>query len=196
MSEVERALGGIRSELSSRPALELPPGRLRPASVLICLIVRDDELGLLFSERAADLPVHGGQISFPGGAVEPGETGVDAARRETEEEVGIPRERITILGRCDDIESRSGFVISPFVGTAPAAAEYVLQPSEVVGTFEVPLASLVRPDLPRIRYVVNRGITYPVYSYQWGDRDIWGLTAQILKMFLDRVRRAGVSFQP
>lgn len=83
-------------------------------------------------------------------------------------------------------------MISPFVGTAPAAAEYVLQPTEVVATFEIPLDELIREDQPRVRYVSRRGVTYPVLSFAWKDRDVWGLTAQILKFFLDRARRAGV----
>lgn len=83
-------------------------------------------------------------------------------------------------------------MISPFVGTAPAAAEYILQPTEVVGTFEIPLDELIREDQPRVRYVSRRGVTYPVLSFVWEDRDVWGLTAQILKFFLDRVRRAGI----
>lgn len=161
---------------------------LTPASVLICLVPREDDLYILFSLRSEDLPVHSGQISFPGGAAEPGETTWETAIRETEEEVGIPRGAIEPLGRMDQIQSNSGYLISPWVGTADPEDEYVLQPTEVVEVFEAPLGWLLRPELPVLRTVRWRGIDYPVYSWVWNGNDIWGLTGLMLKMFIDRLR--------
>lgn len=178
----------LEAVLGRHGAARIEPNGLRRAAVLICMIWMKGEWHLLFSQRSMDLPVHGGQISFPGGGLEPGESAEDAARRETEEEVGIPRDRIDIFGRLDDVETRSGFIVSPFVGTAPAGSEYVLQPSEVVEVFEIPLSALLREDRPEIRYVTFRQRRYPVYSFRWEGIDVWGLTAYILKGFLDHVR--------
>ncbi|MDX1585017.1 MAG: CoA pyrophosphatase [Thermoanaerobaculia bacterium] len=178
----------LREILARHPAALIEPDGLRPAAVLICLIWMDEEWHLLFSQRSMDLPVHSGQISFPGGALEEGETAEDAARRETEEEVGIPRDRIEMIGRLDDVETKSGYIVSPFVGTAPADSEYVLQPSEVVEVYEVPLSALLREDRPEVRYVSWKNRKYPVYSFRWEGIDIWGLTAYMLKGFLDHVR--------
>lgn len=183
----DAAFGRLRELLASEPAEELEPGELRRASVLICLIRNAGGWSILFSRRSEDLPVHSGQIAFPGGTLEPGEAPEDAAVRETEEEVGIPRENVELLGRLDDIIARSGYVISPFVGTAPADLKYVLQPTEVVDAFEIPIDTLLRPENPEIRYVAWRGITYPIYSYHDGSVEIWGLTGRMLKGFLDLV---------
>lgn len=182
------SLPALRRELGRHCAATIEPNGLRRAAVLICMIWMKNEWHLLFSQRSLDLPVHSGQISFPGGALESGESAEDAARRETEEEVGIPRERIDIFGRLDDVETRSGYIVSPLVGTAPAGSEYVLQPSEVVEVFEVPLSALFREDRPEVRYVTWKDRRYPVYSFRWESIDIWGLTAYMLKGFLDHVR--------
>ncbi len=178
----------LRAELERHCAATIEPNGLRRAAVLICMIWMEDEWHLLFSQRSMDLPVHGGQISFPGGALEPGETAEDAAVRETEEEVGIPRSQIEIIGRLDDVETRSGYIVSPLVGTAPAGSEYVLQPSEVVEVFEVPLSALFREDRPEVRFVKWKDRRYPVYSFRWESIDIWGLTAYMLKGFFDHLR--------
>ncbi len=174
--------------LAETPAESLEPGELRRASVLICLIEKEQGWSILFSRRSDDLPVHSGQIAFPGGTLEAGETSEQAAVRETEEEVGIPRDRVELLGRLDDIIARTGYVVSPFVGTAPADLEYALQPTEVVDVYEVPIDALMAPGLPEIRYVAWRGMTYPIYSYHYDPIEIWGLTGRMLKGFLDLVR--------
>lgn len=178
----------LRDELARHCAATIEPGGLRRAAVLICMIWMKGEWHLLFSQRSMDLPVHSGQMSFPGGALEPGETAEDAAKRETEEEVGIPRDRIEVIGRLDDVETRSGYIVSPLVGTAPAGSEYILQPSEVVEVFEIPMSALFREDRPEVRYVKWKDRRYPVYSFRWESIDIWGLTAYMLKGFFDHVR--------
>lgn len=178
----------LRDELARHCAATIEPGGLRRAAVLICMIWMKGEWHLLFSQRSMDLPVHSGQMSFPGGALESGETAEDAAKRETEEEVGIPRDRIEVIGRLDDVETRSGYIVSPLVGTAPAGSEYILQPSEVVEVFEIPMSALFREDRPEVRYVKWKDRRYPVYSFRWESIDIWGLTAYMLKGFFDHVR--------
>ena len=160
---------------------------MRRACVLIPLVPTGDGWSILFSRRSANLAAHSGQIAFPGGTVEEGESFADAARREAHEEVGIPRDSVELIGRLDDVITNSGFLVAPFAGVINERVEYVLQASEVDEVFEVPLQALLVPTMPVVRYVTFRNRRYPVYSYPYGMNDIWGLTGRILKAFLDVV---------
>ena len=182
------ALTELRSILAARPAGELEVGDLRRACVLIPLIERDGRWSLVFLKRAEDLSMHSGQIAFPGGAAEKGESLEDAALREAEEEIGIPRSTVELIGRLDDMVTISGFLVAPFVGILKTAPAYVLQEREVSDAFEVPLEALMAPGNPRIEYVSYRGRQHPVYQYLHDSRVIWGLTGRMLKSFLDLVR--------
>lgn len=182
------ALAELRTLLATRPAGELPVGNLRRACVLIPLIERDGHWGLVLLKRAEDLSMHSGQIAFPGGAAEEGETLEDAALREAEEEIGIPRSTVELIGRLDDMVTISGFLVAPFVGIIQASPSYVLQEREVADAFEVPLEALMAPGNPTIEYVGFRGRQHPVYQYRYDSRLIWGLTGRMVKSFLDLVR--------
>ncbi|MGH9456078.1 MAG: NUDIX hydrolase [Thermoanaerobaculia bacterium] len=184
----EGALARLEAILAARPAGEIDVGPLRRACVLI-LLVRDERgWGILFSHRSPDLPVHSGQISFPGGSALPGEELEAAALRETEEEVGIPAEAVRLIGRLDDVMTRTGFVVAPFVGVLQRRIEYVLQEAEVTSVYEVPLDVLLSRHNPEIRHLRYRDRTYPSYFYKHSPIEIWGLTGGILKSFLDLVR--------
>lgn len=182
------ALARLRRELKSRPAdtIELP--LLRRASVMIPLIPVDGKWQLLFSRRSLELAVHSGQISFPGGGVAKGEAYDEAALREMEEEVGVSRSLVEVIGRLDDVVTRSGFIVAPFVGIVATRPEYVLQESEVDEIFEVPIEILLAEGNPEIRHVDFKGRKYPSYFYRTEQMEIWGLTGRILKSFLDLVR--------
>ncbi|MGY9002834.1 MAG: NUDIX hydrolase, partial [Rhodospirillales bacterium] len=113
---------------------------LIPAAVLIPVVNREDELKVLFTRRAANLAQHAGQISFPGGHIEESDNEpIDAALRETEEEVGLPRHHIDVIGQLENYISRTGFEITPIVGVIEPPFTVVPQPSEVAEVFEVPL---------------------------------------------------------
>ena len=184
----ETTLGRLRDLLARRPADEIDPGELRRACVLIPLVNLDGEWGILFSHRSPDLPVHSGQISFPGGSAEPGEQLERAALREADEEIGIPQDAVELIGRMDDVITRTGFVVAPFVGVLRRKIDYVLQQSEVTHVYEVPLAVLLDRHNPEIRHLRFRDRTYPSYFYKHPPIEIWGLTAMMLKRFLDLVR--------
>jgi 8-oxo-dGTP pyrophosphatase MutT (NUDIX family) len=184
----DAALGRLRALLARQPADEIDPGELRRACVLIPLLKVDEEWGILFSHRSPDLPVHSGQISFPGGSAEPGEQLERAALREAEEEVGIPPAAVDLIGRMDDVITRTGFVVAPFVGVVERRIDYVLQQSEVTHVYEVPLAVLLDRHNPEIRHLRWRDTTYPSYFFKHPPIEIWGLTAMMLKRFLDVVR--------
>lgn len=181
----DASLARLGELFARRPAIEIDAPQIRRACVLIPILPSDDGWSLLFSRRSANLAAHSGQIAFPGGAVEEGESLEDAVKREADEEVGIPRDAVELIGRLDDVITNSGFLVAPFVGVINRRVEYVLQASEVDEVFEVPLDALLVPDLPIVRYVTFRTRSYPVYSYPFGTNDIWGLTGRIVKAFLD-----------
>jgi mutator protein MutT len=183
----DAALERLREMLARRPAIEIDAPEHRRACVLVPLIRDDDGWAILFSRRSLQLQAHSGQIAFPGGAVEPGETLEDAATREAHEEVGIPAEHVELIGRLDDVVTNSGFLVAPFVGIVRERIEYVLQESEVTEVFEVPVEALLSVDNPEVRYVPFELGQYPAYFYHYGRYEIWGLTGRMLKAFLDLV---------
>jgi mutator protein MutT len=186
----DRAIERLRGIASRRPAIEIDAPEHRRACVLIPLMRSDGGWSILFTRRSENLAAHSGQISFPGGAVEAGETLEQAAIREAEEEVGIPPQHVELIGRLDDLVTHSGYLVAPFAGIIHEPFDYVIQESEVVEAFEVPFEALLHPDNPEVRYVPFRGKEYPAYFYHHGPYEIWGLTGRILKAFLDLVWQA------
>ena len=182
----DSSLERLRAMLARRPAVEIDAPEHRRASVLIPLIrANDGTWSLIFSRRAENMAAHSGQIAFPGGSVEPGETLEAAVTREAEEEVGIPRHHVELFGRLDDLITNSGFLVAPFCGIVHERVEYVMQQSEVVEVFEVPIDALLADGQPEVRYVAFRKRKYPAYFYRFGAYEIWGLTGRIVKSFLD-----------
>jgi 8-oxo-dGTP pyrophosphatase MutT (NUDIX family) len=184
------ALERLRRIVAARPAIEIDAPQYRRAAVLIPLIATADGYSLLLTRRAENLASHSGQIAFPGGGVEESETLQHAALRETEEEVGIPRDNVEIFGRLDDLITNSGFLVAPFTAVVHDRIEYVMQETEVAEIFEVPVDALLDERLPEVRYVSFRGRRYPAYYYPYGAYEIWGLTGRMLKSFLDLVWQA------
>jgi 8-oxo-dGTP pyrophosphatase MutT (NUDIX family) len=165
-------------------------GKPRLAAVLVPIVNRPDGLAVLFTQRSADLPDHAGQISFPGGRVEAGDPDVDvAALRETEEEIGIPRNRVTILGRLADYETVTGYRVTPVVGWVEPPFSVVPDPVEVADVFEVPLAFLLDPDNQKRHFRMLGALRRDYFAIPYGDRYIWGATAAML-MILDRTLHA------
>ena len=160
-----------------------------PAAVLVPMINRPDGLAVLFTERSADLPEHAGQISFPGGRVEPGDVDVDAAAlRETEEEIGLPRDRVTVLGRLAQYETVTGYRVTPVVGWVEPPFSIKPDPVEVADVFEVPLAFLLEPENQKRHFRMLGEIRRDYFAIPYRERYIWGATAAML-MILDRTLR-------
>jgi 8-oxo-dGTP pyrophosphatase MutT (NUDIX family) len=161
-----------------------------PAAVLVPLVNRAGGLTVLFTERSRDLSDHPGQISFPGGRLDPGDRDArNAALREAEEEVGLPRERVTLLGRLAEYETVTGYRVTPVVGWVEPPFEVKPDPVEVADVFEVPLVFLLEPahQQRHFRMLGERRRDY--YAIPYGERYIWGATAAML-MILDRTLRA------
>ena len=183
----DAALERLRAILARRPAIEIEAPQHRRAAVLMPLVRDGDRWSLLLSRRSANLAAHSGQIAFPGGSVDAGETPEDAAVREADEEVGIRSDAVELIGRLDDVISNTGFLVAPFVGVVNGPIEYVLHRAEVDEVFEVPIEAMLVPEQPEVRYVPFRGREYPAYFYQYQGYEIWGVTGRMLKSLLDLV---------
>jgi len=159
---------------------------LRPAAVLLPLFRQEGRDRLLFTLRTDHLEHHSGEISFPGGASDADDADLVAtALRETEEEVGLPAHRIQVLGRLDDFYSIHGYHVVPFVGVIPQPKDLQLETAEIAAVFDAPLAHFRNPSIHRVEDWSHEGRIHPVDFYEYGDYVIWGLTAAILRQFLN-----------
>ncbi|HEX7005547.1 MAG TPA: CoA pyrophosphatase [Alphaproteobacteria bacterium] len=158
-----------------------PPTRpLTPAAVLVPLIDRG-ALTILLTQRTQHLDAHAGQISFPGGRVEPGDPDpVAAALRETEEEVGIPPDLVEVIGRLDDYITGTGFRVVPVVGVVRPPFQIKPDPFEVADVFEVPLDFVLDPANHEQHSRIVNGIERRYYVLPYEGRYIWGATAGML----------------
>lgn len=171
----------------------LPPGQpLRPAAVLVGLIPRAQGWQVLLTRRTEQMPTHAGQISFPGGRIDPGDSdAVAGALRETHEELGIEPARVRPLGLLDVYATISAYAVTPVVGIIDPDARLAPDAREVDEVFEVPLRFLLdRANLKReLRHF--RGRLRGYYAYPYGERYIWGATAGMLVNLLERLQRHG-----
>ena len=173
-------MGGLSVE-ESRRYLPLLPESRPPAAVLLPVIDRPEGLTVLLTERSSDLRHHPGQIAFPGGRVEPGDQdAVHAALRETEEEIGLSREHVEVLGFLDDQLVISGYRVTPVVALVRPDFTLVLDPNEVASSFEVPLSVIVNPANYRPRRVVIAGIEMQFKDITFDRYTIWGMTGGVL----------------
>ena len=166
-----------------------PSGReLRAAAVLVPLILHDGAPRVLLTLRAEHLNNHAGQIAFPGGRLDAdGETSLQAALRETEEEIGIDRRHVDLLGRFDAYETVTGFQVTPYVGVLKPGYEIKPQLSEVAEVFDAPFDFLMDPANHQRQSGVWNGKRRYYYAMPWEKRFIWGATAGMLKSLYDRL---------
>jgi 8-oxo-dGTP pyrophosphatase MutT (NUDIX family) len=124
---------------------------------------------------------HPGQISFPGGRIDPGDAGpVEAALREAQEEIDLPPAAVEVIGTADLYRTITGFEVTPVLGVVPPDLPLTAQPGEVASLFEAPLRFLLDPARQEIRTAQFRGRTRCYYEINWQDRRIWGATAAML----------------
>lgn len=162
--------------------IRLPKGaKVKEAAVLVPLVHHAENVNVLLTQRTAHLEDHAGQISFPGGRVEPSDTSrEETALRETEEEIGLDRSRVTLLGRLPDYEIPSGFRITPVVGWIEAPFELHPDAFEVEAVFEAPLEHFLNPANYQRREYRFRGRHRHYLAIPFEGRYIWGATAGIL----------------
>lgn len=161
---------------------------LRSASVLVPLMETDDGLDVLLTQRADNLRVHAGQISFPGGSRDPGDVdAVDTALREAEEEIGLQRHHVEVIGMLDDYPTGTGFRVTPVVGLVAATAEIKPDGIETTAVLRVPLTHLLEPAHYRQGSFVREGIELPFLEVVWNEHRIWGATAGMLRNLCDKL---------
>ncbi len=152
-----------------------------------------DGLHVLLTRRSHGLPQHKGQIAFPGGERQPEDESLLAtALRESNEEIGLRPRDVEVLGELDDtVTATSNYVVTPFVGLIPHPYSFRVNPAEIVELIPLPLSVLCDPSRFREELWERDGRNLPIYFYTVGSTVIWGLTARILKQFLDVVFPAG-----
>jgi 8-oxo-dGTP pyrophosphatase MutT (NUDIX family) len=164
----------------------------RPASVLVPLVLRDDGLHVLLTQRTAHLTDHAGQISFPGGRVEEGDRDpVATALRESEEEIGLPARMVDVLGPLPEYRTVTGYRVTPVVALIERPFTLQLDTFEVSEAFEVPLAFLMDPvnHERRLYRYAEIARTFYAMPYQAARRYfIWGATAAMLRNFYHFLR--------
>ncbi|AGG34022.1 NUDIX hydrolase [beta proteobacterium CB] len=157
-------------------------GKITQAAVLIPLLLKNDGLSVLLTQRTDHLHDHAGQISFPGGRMDPGDSSPnDTALRESEEEIGLDRQGVEIIGHLPQYLTVSGYSVTPVVGLVKPQAEYALDAFEVADVFEVPLHFLMDPANHQVRVWESDQGSRRFYSMPYENRFIWGATAGMLR---------------
>jgi 8-oxo-dGTP pyrophosphatase MutT (NUDIX family) len=186
------SLDQIRSVLSSYQPQRAQPANYKLAAVLILLFLKNEELHVLLTRRTKSVEHHKGQISFPGGAIDDGDAdAVSAALREAEEEIGLPRVSVEVLGVLDHYATPSRYTIAPVVGFRRSLPTLAPSSHEVAEIFDVPLSFFLDKKNERIIPVKREGQWREVYFYNYGEHEIWGVTAAIIRSFLQTVNLSG-----
>ena len=180
----------IKEVLSSREprSIKVTHTHYRHAGVLVPLFKDNGEYNVLFTKRTNRVEHHKGQVSFPGGRVDDEDASVeDTALRETHEEIGLPGDEVTILGRTDDMVTlTSSFIVHPFVGLIPYPYDFRISTDEVKRLVHVPLEIFFSDNNSSYKkdVIEIEGTTYPGPAYEYEEDVIWGATARIMENFI------------
>jgi 8-oxo-dGTP pyrophosphatase MutT (NUDIX family) len=156
------------------------------AAVLAPIFGLSQRPGLVFTERREDMRRHAGEISFPGGRPEPGEDLLTAALREAEEEIGLDRADVDVLGALPPVSTFvTGYMIRPFVGVIPSGLAFRPNPAEVAAVLLLHVDELQAGF--GMRRLVRRGVPIKTATYEVGEHLVWGATARILGSLLERL---------
>ena len=176
----------IKRVLDHRVRQTLADPNLMPAAVMLLLYPKDGEYCVLLNQRSQQVEHHKGEMSFPGGARDPlDRNSLDTALRETEEEMGICRSDVTVLGRLDDVPTRSNFGVRVYVGAIPYPYPFNPSPLEVAEVVEIPISAL--RNAANLRYDTRwvNGQAVNACSYAYNEHLVYGATARILQQFLE-----------
>jgi len=183
------ATRSLRSDYDLNPGMHPGEKVLHPAAVLIPLIEREGGLTVLLTRRADTLRKHTGQVAFPGGRCDPGETPWETALREAHEEVGLDPGFVTLAGLSTAYQTVSDYHIIPVVGFVRPGFTITPSAAEVAEVFETPFAWLMDPTNHERRFHegVNGGVRRYFYAMPYEERFIWGATAGMLRALYDRL---------
>ena len=182
-------LGEVRRRIQAFPEPQRPPRvpDVQAAAVLMPLFEADGETRVILTRRPDTMPSHRGDVAFPGGKFHPevDPTLRDAALRECEEEIGLPRSAVEIVAELDTISTvTSRFLVAPYVGVVEAPPELKPDPREVERVFDVALSDLMAEGVHRVEHWGTGVLTRDVHIFELEDETVWGLTARILSGFL------------
>ncbi len=194
--EIDAAGAGVvRSDFDLDPAHAPSHAEaLTPAAVLVGLVEREEGLSVILTRRADTLRRHTGQIAFPGGRCDEGETPWGAALREAQEEIGLDPGSVWLAGLSTPYRTGTGFHITPVVGFIAPPVALAANPDEVADIFETPFGFLMDPGNHEQHHrVTPAGDKRRFYAMTWEDRFIWGATAGMLRALYDRLYGAAVA---
>ena len=204
MAGWQEPIAGIAKRLMPVPeviddALDLEPDWLPdiphaqppvPAAVLIALVERPEGHTILYTKRSPQLRAHSGQVAFPGGKLEPCDTGpAEAALREAAEEVSLDAADCEILGYLPAYYTGTNYLITPVVAAVRPKAPFIPDPREVSDLFEVPLGLLVQPQSYSTYRIARRGVTHSTWQILYGGHTIWGITGNLTRRFYELALR-------
>lgn len=177
----------LKQTLAKRQRLQLEWQDFRSAAVLVPILKTEAGYELLFTVRSSQLSSHAGEISFPGGRVDEGETLEEAARREAFEEIGLTVTSESLLGFLDDVPSPAKYIVTPVVALLEKPLYFTLSQAEVEEIFTVSLTELSGLE-PRTEQRILQGHHRLIHFYSYQERVIWGLTGNVLKNLLDVIK--------
>ena len=192
----DTGLPGIKAHKVMAPKLGeeffrnmIPPATVRKSSVLIPILSSQNDVEILFTQRSTKLKHHGGQISFPGGRIEDGETPMEAALRETYEEIGIPKDGVEVYGKISDLYVEpSNNIIYPFIAELKTNQLYNPSYDEVEKIIIVPLNYFIDPNNRKKQKRIISGTEVEMPFWDIGsEAPLWGATAMILQEFIEIV---------
>lgn len=187
MKKIEEIVNRIRLDqiLKEYPRQVIKDESKVECAVLIPIYIKEDTHHILFTKRSEKVNHHRGQISFPGGVFSKDEDEdlLQTALRETQEEIGVDRKDIDIVGPISDIETITGFLITPYVGFIPYPYDFNPNPDEIDKIIEVPVKDIYGKETAELVRFGDE--PYMHYAYTSGNTYIWGATARILKQFFD-----------